>query len=236
MSVLAFGAHPDDVDLYAGGLVASLVARGERVHLVDLTAGELGTRGSVEQRAAEAATAAAALGVTRECLGLPDGALSAEDQAQLRAVVGALRAARPRLVLGPWPVDPHPDHAATHELVRKARFLARLAKWEAPGAPCRPGPILWYEQKVPFEPDLIVDVTAGWDAKARAVAAFGSQFQRGTGDDVRTEISDPEFHEMLRARARAHGQRIGVEWGEAYRREDLAAVRDPRLLLGEDVA
>lgn len=236
MSVLAIGAHPDDVDLYAGGLVASLAARGEKVHVVDLTAGELGTRGTVEQRAAEATAAAEALGVTRECLGLPDGALSPENQSQLRAVVAAMRAARPRLVLGPWPVDPHPDHAATHELIRKARFLARLAKWEAPGEPCRPGPILWYEQKIPFEPDLIVDVSVGWEAKARAVAAFGSQFQRDAGDQVRTEISDPEFHEMLRARARAHGQRIGVEWGEAYRREDLAAVRDPQSLLGEELA
>ena len=110
--------------------------------------------------------------------------------------------------------------------MRRARFLARVARLDAAGPPCRPGPILFYEQKVPFEPHLVVDIGAVRDVKRRAVAAFASQFTRAPGDPLRTEISEPEFHEMLDARSRAHGARIGVTWGEAYRRDEPQAVLD----------
>jgi bacillithiol biosynthesis deacetylase BshB1 len=231
MRVVAFGAHPDDVDLYAGGLVAGLARRGAGVVIVDLTAGELGTRGTAEGRAAEAEEAARILGATRENLGLPDGHLHAGSEAQLRAVVEALRRHRPALVLAPWREDPHPDHAATHELVRKARFLARLARWPADGEPCRPGPVLFYEQKTTFEPHLVVDIGADRETKRAAIAAFGSQFRREEGDPVRTEISEPDFHAALDARSRVHGRRIGVTWGEGYRREGAHPVLDPLQLL-----
>ncbi|MEZ5064794.1 MAG: bacillithiol biosynthesis deacetylase BshB1 [bacterium] len=231
MRAVAFGAHPDDVELYAGGLVAGWARRGVEVTLVDLTAGELGTRGSVETRAAEAAEAARILGVKREGLRLPDGKLSAEDPAQLAAVVEALRRHRPDVILGPGPRDPHPDHAAACLLIRKARFLARLAKWPAAGEPCRPGPVLLYEQKTPFEPDLIVDVSADQETKRRAIAAYGSQFRREAGDAAKTEISEPAFHAMLEARSRVHGYRIGAEWGEGYQREEVEAVFDPTILI-----
>jgi LmbE family N-acetylglucosaminyl deacetylase len=115
--------------------------------------------------------------------------------------------------------------------VRRARFFARLAAFAAEGAPFRPGPVLFYEQKIPFVPDLIVDVGAVREAKLAAVRAFASQFFREPDDPVRTEISDPAFHEMLQARSRERGARIGVTWGEGYRRDGPQAVLDARQLV-----
>ncbi len=228
MNVLAVGAHPDDVDLYAGGLVAGLVRRGAGVTLLDLTAGELGTRGTPASRAREAAEAARILGVrSRECLGLPDGGLRDGDPEQTRTIVEALRRHRPDLILAPWEVDLHPDHREAARLVGRARFLARMPRFEAAGEPCRPGPILFYEQKLPFDPDVVVDITPDIETKRAAIRAFATQFFRDPDDPVRTEVSDPEFHEALAARSRAHGARIGVTWAEGFKRDGPQAVRDP---------
>jgi len=233
VTVVAFAAHPDDVELYAGGLCAALARAGVRVALVDLTRGELGTRGDVATRAREAEEAARILGAaSRECLGLPDGGISAADPAQARAVVAALRRHRPSLVLAPWEADPHPDHGEASRLVRRACFLARLARYPADGAPFAPGPVLFYEQKTPFEPDVVVDIGGDLETKRAAVRAFASQFSRAPDDPLRTEISEPAFHAMLEARARVHGARIGAAWGEGYKREGPQAVADPLALLG----
>lgn len=231
MKVVAFAAHPDDVELYAGGLCAGLVRQGLQLVLVDLTRGELGTRGDVATRGREAQDAARILGAERECLGLPDGGISASDPSHAKAVVEALRRHRPALVLAPWEVDPHPDHRETSLLVSRARFLARLLRYEARGEPFAPGPVLWYEQKTPFVPDVVVDIGADLATKRAAVRAFASQFFREPDDPVRTEVSDSTFHEMLEARARVHGARIGVAWGEGYKREGPQAVFDPLHLL-----
>lgn len=234
MRVLAIGAHPDDVDLYAGGLVAALAAAGAWVSLADLTAGELATRGTPELRAKEAGEAARLLGVAgRECLRLPDGGIRRTDPDQTRALVELMRRHRPELVLAPWEEDLHPDHRETHHLVRRARFFARVGGFPAEGEPCRPGPVLFYEQKVPFEPDVVVDIGAVRETKLAAIAAFSSQFVRDPADPLRTEISDPEFHAMLEARSRERGGRIGVTWGEGYRREGPQPVRDVRHLFPE---
>ncbi len=233
MRVAAFAAHPDDVELYAGGLCASLVRAGATLALVDLTRGELGTRGDVGTRGREAAEAARILGAaSRECLDLPDGGVSSADAEHVRAVVEALRRHRPALVLAPWDVDPHPDHRETALLVRRARFLARLPRFAAEGEPFAAGPVLFYEQKTPFEPDVVVDIGAVLDVKRSAVRAYASQFTRPPGDPARTEISEPSFHEMLEARSRVHGARIGVTWGEGYKREGPQPVLDPRHLFG----
>ncbi|MFN8180111.1 MAG: bacillithiol biosynthesis deacetylase BshB1 [bacterium] len=232
MNVVAFAAHPDDVELYAGGLCAGLARGGATLVLVDLTRGELGTRGDVATRSREAEEAARILGARRECLGLPDGGLAATDPAQTRAVVEALRRHRPALVIAPWEDDPHPDHREASHLVRRARFLARLPRYAAAGEAFAVGPVLWYEQKTSFVPDVVVDIGADLAAKSAAIRAFASQFFRTPDDPVRTEVSDPAFHEMLEARARVHGYRIGVEWGEGYKREGPHAVTDARQLLG----
>ena len=232
MSVVAIGSHPDDVDLYAGGLVAGLVRRGADVVIVDLTRGELGTRGTPEIRAREAEEAARILGVRgRVCLDLPDGGLREGDDAQVRAVTEALRRYRPLLVLGPYEVDKHPDHREAAGLIRRARFFAGASRAAADGDPFSPGPVLCYEQKIPFEPDLVVDIGEDRDRKMAAIRAFQSQFFRDPSDPARTEISDPSFHGMLEARSRSHGARIGVTWGEGYRREGPLPVHDPLELL-----
>ena len=235
MKVVAFAAHPDDVELYAGGLCAGLVRRGASLVLVDLTRGELGTRGDVATRAREAQEAARLLGAQRECLGLPDGGISSGEPSHAKAVVEALRRHRPALVLAPWEDDPHPDHRETSLLVRRARFVARLPRYEARGEPFAPGPVLWYEQKTPFVPDVVVDIGADLEMKRAAVRAFASQFFR-TPDDPSAEVSDPAFHEMLEARARVHGARIGAAWGEGYKREGPQPVTDPLQLLGRNIA
>jgi len=231
LKVIAFGAHPDDVDLYAGGLVAGLARRGADVLLVDMTAGELGTRGDRETRAVEAVEAARILGVRRTCLELPDGRLSATDDAHNRAVTEAMRAHPSDLVIAPWELDLHPDHLQACLLVRRAHFQARVTRYPADGPTHRPGPILYYEQKIPFEPDVVVDIGRDLETKRAAIRAFRSQFFREPGDAANTEISDPSFHEMLEARARVHGARIGVTWGEGYRRIGPQGVRDPLELL-----
>lgn len=232
MNVLAIGAHPDDVDLYAGGLVAGLAARGARVVLLDLTAGELGTRGTVELRRKEAQEAAQILGAAaRECLQLPDGGISATDPAHHRALVEALRKHRPQLVLAPFEIDVHPDHRQAAQLIERASFFSRLPAYPADGKPVRPGAILSYEQKTPFEPHLVVDIGAWREKKRAAVRAFASQFSREPGDPRQTEISEPAFHEMLEARERERGARIGAGWGEGYRRMGPHPVRDPLHLL-----
>jgi bacillithiol biosynthesis deacetylase BshB1 len=234
MNVVAFGAHPDDVDLYAGGTIAGLSRRGAHVVLVDLSAGELGTRGTPAIRAREALDAARVLGAARESLGLPDGGLDARDSSHLRAVVGTLRRHRPALVLAPWAVDVHPDHGEAARLVERAWFFARLPAFSADGEPFRPGPIFSYEQKIPFEPDLVVDIGADLEAKRAALRAFASQFVRGPEDSRATEISEPAFHEMLEARMRVRGASIGATWGEGFKRRGPLAVRDPlQLLAGE---
>ncbi|MDP6528548.1 MAG: bacillithiol biosynthesis deacetylase BshB1 [Gemmatimonadota bacterium] len=236
MTVLAIGAHPDDVDLYAGGMIAGLVRRGVRVVILDLTRGEMGSRGDADTREEEATAAARALGVSvRECAGLPDGGVCAANADHVRTVVEAIRRHRPRLLLAPFENDPHPDHRETAALVRQACFLSGATQANAAGDPFHPGRVLFYEQKVSFEPDLVVDITEDVNAKRAAVHAFASQFTR-EGGGAKTQISDAAFHEMLAARELVHGARIGVHRGEGYRLDGPVAVADAVQLLSEEGA
>ena len=213
--VLAVGAHPDDVELGCGATVARLARGGLRVGILDLTAGEMGTRGDVEARASEARAAAAALGVAwRHCLSLPDGGLKGEDDGQLAAVVGALRAAAPRVVLAPDDRDPHPDHAAAAALIQRGAFLAGVAKYRPEhGSRWRPGLLLAYPgPRQLLTPALVVDVTAAYPAKRAALAAHVSQFDPGAG--AATHLASGHFLAAIEGRDRACGNLIGAEFGE----------------------
>ena len=214
--VLALGAHPDDVELGCGGTLAFL-ARRHRVGILDLTAGELATRGTPERRAREAADAAGALGVAwRACLSLPDGALRGDDEAQAAAVVAALRATTPRVLLLPHADDPHPDHAAAAALARRAAFLAGVARWHAEsGAPHRPRLLLAYPgPRQLLRPDLVVDVTATHGAKRAALAAYASQFSPAEG--AATHLSTAYYMAAVEGRDRAVGNTIACELGEGF--------------------
>jgi bacillithiol biosynthesis deacetylase BshB1 len=222
--VLALSAHPDDTELGCGATLARLAAGGKRVGIIDLTAGELATRGNPETRRKEAHCAAAALGVAwRACLDLPDGALSAQDEAQLAAIVDVLRRARPRVVFCPHHDDPHPDHGAAARLVGAAGFLAGVRRWGDAGSdPVRPETILLYPgPRQLFAPQVVVDVTAHYAAKRTALACYRSQFDPAWRPapgkaPPPTHLTSTYYLAAVEGRDRAAGNTIGCELGEGF--------------------
>ncbi len=225
LDVLAFAAHPDDVELFAGGTVALLVSQGYRVGIVDLTRGELGSRGSVEAREREASAAAGILGIhARVNLGFPDGDIANTPERRIE-VVRQIRRHRPRILLVPAPDCRHPDHPAAARLVTDAVFPAGLVKVRTtldgrPQDPWRPHHVLHYMQSIPFEPTLVVDVTPVWDTRMRALRAFSSQVHDPTyeasPEEPETFISHPAFVDWIEARSRTWGYRIGATYGEPF--------------------
>ncbi|MGD2114861.1 MAG: bacillithiol biosynthesis deacetylase BshB1 [Acidobacteriota bacterium] len=243
LDVLAIGAHPDDVELGCGGTLAVLARAGRRVGILHLTRGEAGTRGTVAERRAEAEAAAEALGAAElQFLDCGDGALRHGTEEE-DALIRVLRRLRPEVVLGPTPSDRHPDHGRAHRLVADACFYAGLAgraAGEGPSdsgpAPFRPAAFHAYMQHDQFEPSFIVDVTAGWDAKQRALDAYESQiFQGGDGSRSRpepqTKVASREFRAAVEGRARHFGLLIGAAYGEPFRTRLPVAVPEPGLLL-----
>jgi bacillithiol biosynthesis deacetylase BshB1 len=232
--VAAFCAHPDDAELIMGGTLARAAAAGRRVAMVDLTRGESGTRGTPETRAAEAAEAARILGVQhRESLSLPDGGLSALPD-QKDAVVEALRRLRPRVVLLQHWLQRHPDHAAASRIVYDASFLAGLRNYRRDlGAPFRPTKLVYaatMTEANDIRPSFVVDVTALWETKLKAIAAFASQFTAGSGETPGQPLD--RFREGVELSGRRHGQQIGVRYGEGFVTKEPLAVDDVAALAG----
>jgi N-acetylglucosamine malate deacetylase 1 len=220
VDVLAIGAHPDDVEVGCGGAIALCAEAGVKVAIADLTAGELSTRGTPEQRRLEAQSAAAILGVvSRIVLGLPDGSVGT-DASHQDELVRLLRTLRPRIVLAPYHLmDRHPDHAATGRLVRDAAFFAGVGR-RGIGEPHRPERVYHYMLHHMFTASFVIDISAVWAKRTDAIAAYRSQFDP-RGDDERdigppTAISGPEFVPMWNARAQSFGAMIGATYGEAY--------------------
>jgi len=175
VDILAFGAHPDDVELSAGGTIAKAVRQGYRVAIIDATRGELGTRGSADQRGREAHRAAKALGVrVRENLGLPDGHLS-EARDGLKRIVEVLRAFRPRVVIAPYWESRHPDHRALSYLIRDAFFFSGVRRWPARGTAGRPSKLIFSMAYVEATPSFYVDVSRDFSKKIASIAAYRSQ-------------------------------------------------------------
>lgn len=240
VDVVAFAPHPDDVELCCGGLVAKLVALGHRVALVDLTRGEMSTRGTVDERAREAAQAARVLGVAqRTNLALADGGLRGDDDGQAGAIAHTLRALRPELVLAPWAIERHPDHEAAHALLRRAVFLAGLRKW-APSEQTkehRPRTVLWYPMRHIAEASFVVDVSAHYDTKRAAIRCHGSQVNAppGTGPGSAsavaafggTLVGSALSLSSLEARDAFYGAQIGVAFGEPYLVDEAVPIDDP---------
>jgi bacillithiol biosynthesis deacetylase BshB1 len=216
VDILFFGAHPDDVELSCGGTVAKLVKDGLRTGIVDLTRGEMGTRGTPQTRKRESANAAKVLGATfRQQLDFQDGNLQTGREQELE-IIGLLRRWRPRLVVAPYPDDRHPDHTRTGRIVTEASFYAGLKSLETGLPEHRPQTVLYYLQNYMFTPSFVVDVSKHWKTKMRSVAAYKSQFYDPNSKEPSTFISDPKFLDMIDARGRHFGALIGATYGEAF--------------------
>ncbi len=227
--VLAFGPHPDDVEIGAGGTLLRLIAAGRSASIVDLTNGEMGSRGTADERRVEAAAAAKVLGLRqRTNLGIADTKVTVDDT-QTDLIVAAIRQARPTIVFAPHELDLHPDHTAAAQLVSRAYFLAGLAK-HAPhlGAPHRPRLVLRFPGNLPVEPSLVVDITAVAKAKDDVVRCYRSQL---APPDRGHLLQGIDVFERAQVRDRFFGARIGVFAGEPFWHEGPLPVRDVSLLM-----
>lgn len=230
LDILAFGAHPDDVELGCGGTIAKEISLGKTVGIVDLTRGELGTRGSAEIRDVEAANAAKILGVSvRENLNMRDGFFTNDEEHQL-AVIRMVRKYRPDIVLCNAVEDRHIDHGKGSKLVSDACFLSGLRKIESEykgerQQEWRPKAVYHYIQWKNLTPDFVVDIT-GFNAKrVEAILAYSSQFYDPDSNEPETPIATKNFLESLDYRAQDLGRLIGTEMGEGFTVERYVGVR-----------
>lgn len=216
LDILAIGAHPDDVELGCGGTVAKMVAEGKKVGILDLTRGELGTRGTAETRKNEAAAAAEILGVEfRENLGFRDGFFVNDEKHQLK-LIEVIRKYRPEIILCNAVDDRHIDHGKGADLVESACFLSGLRKIETGQEAWRPKHIFHYIQWYPLTPDFVMDISGYLEKKKEAVFAFKTQFFDPKNEEPNTPISSKLFQESIENRAKDLGMLIGSEAGEGF--------------------
>ena len=216
VDVLFFSAHPDDIELSCGATFVRMVRGGRRAAIIDLTRGEMGTLGTPAQRRREATASARILGAAyRHQLDFGDGGLRTGREEELQ-LIELIRQARPAVVFAPYPDERHPDHARTGQLVTDAAFYAGLRALKSGSPAHRPQVTVHYLQNYMFPPSFVVDVTAEWKTKFRAIMQFKSQFSSGKGKSPQTFISRPEFLEMIEARGRHFGALIGAKYGEAF--------------------
>jgi len=223
LDILAFAAHPDDIELSASGSLLKAKAEGKKIGIVDLTRGELGSRGSADLRDKEAAIASERMGLdVRKNLALADGFFEA-TQANKIAIIKMIRAYQPELVLANAPRDRHPDHAKGSQLVREAAFLAGLVKiatiFEGKNqTPWRPKELFFYIQDRYIKPDFVIDITGYFDQKVEVIKSFSSQFFNPESDSegIQTPISGMDFTKFIEGRARQFGREAGYELAEGF--------------------
>lgn len=231
LDILAFGAHPDDVELGCGATIAKEISLGKKVGIVDLTRGELGTRGSADLRDKEAAKAAKILGVSvRENLGFADGFFINDKKHQLE-IIKMIRKYQPEMVLCNAVDDRHIDHPKGSKLVSDACFLSGLIKIETElngksQQKWRPRQVYHYIQWNNSEPDFVVDVTGFMDAKIDSVRAYSSQFFDPKSNEPETPITSKNFTDSIEYRAKDLGRLIGVEYAEGFTSERYVAVKN----------
>ena len=222
--VLAFGAHPDDIELSCSGTLINEIKKGNNAGVIDITAGELGTRGTAETRALEASLASKVMELSiRENLGMRDGFFINDELNQLK-VIKAIRKYQPEVVLANILDDRHPDHGRAGKLVSDACFLAGLSKIETvgddgiPQQRWRPKHLLHYIQDRFYEPNLIVDISDVFDQRMEAIKAYSTQFHTSVDSSkgAQTYISTPDFLDALVSRSRLMGKRIGVKYAEGF--------------------
>ncbi len=225
LDVLAFAAHPDDVEMGMGATMIKLFKNGLSTGIIDFTKGELATRGTKEIRMEEAAAASKILGLSvRENLNLPDGKLTIKEE-YVKLAVQMIRKYKPEIIFATYFVDRHPDHEACGELIKKAMFMSGLPKYESEyegkkQEAYRPKKIFYYMMTYDFPPTFIVDVTETFNLKMEAIKCYKSQIYNPESDEPQTLISQKGFFEIFESRARVYGLKIRKEFGEAFFAEE----------------
>lgn len=223
VDVLVFGPHPDDLEIGAGGTVAKHTAMGLRVGLCDLTAGEMGSNGTIEERLAEAEDARKVLGAAwRTNLRWPDRAIGSASAHGL-AATELIRRVRPKAIALPYWSDRHPDHIAASNVLTDAIFNAGLRRFRAEGEPWTPELTSYYFINESTQPSFVVDVTQHYETKRRALACHVSQFRPSTGGGVQTRLTSPRFMTLIESRDAQFGVLAGVDFAEGF------VIREPVL-------
>jgi bacillithiol biosynthesis deacetylase BshB1 len=216
VDLLVFGPHPDDLEIGAGGTVAKHAAMGLRVGLCDLTAGEMGSNGTVEERLAEAEEARKVLGATwRTNLRWPDRAIGSTADHGL-AATELIRRVRPKAIALPYWSDRHPDHVAASNVLTDAIFNAGLRRFRAEGEPWKPEMTSYYFINESTEPSFVVDVTEHYETKRRALACHKSQFNPQDAGGVQTRLTSPRFKTLIESRDAQFGVLAGVDFAEGF--------------------
>jgi len=230
LDVLAFGVHPDDVELGCAGTILTAIAEGKKVGIIDLTQGELGTRGTAETRKVEADNAAKILGVhVRENLKMADGFFQNDEQHQ-RKIIEVIRKYQPNIILCNAPEDRHPDHGRSAKLVSDAAFLSGLRKistnWDGKMQDAwRPAYVFHYIQARYLKPDFVVDISAHHHTKLQSILAYTTQFHDPNSTEPQTFISSPQFLDTVKSRDLMWGQQIGVQFAEGFISEKLLSIK-----------
>ena len=231
VDILAIGAHPDDVELGCGGTLAKLISEGKKVAIIDLTQGELGTRGTKETRKEEAEEAAKILGISaRENLKMKDGFINNSEEYQMR-IIKMIRKYQPEIVFANAIDDRHPDHAKASKLASDACFLAGLRKIETEldGAAqefWRPKHVFHYIQWKNIKPEFVIDISSFMDKKIASCLAYKTQFYDPKSNEPMTPIATKDFQESLTYRAQDLGRLSGVEYAEGFTSEKLIALKN----------
>lgn len=231
LDILAIAAHPDDIELACSGTLASHRDMGYKVGILDLTKGEMGTRGTAEIRMQESDASAKILGLSaRENLGFKD--IYFEDNLDHQtAIAKVIRKYKPEIVLANAIRDRHPDHGKGGSLASHACFISGLRKLETelegvPQEVWRPKFVYHYIQNEYIEPDLVVDISDYWETKKESILAFKSQFHNPDSNEPESFISRPDFLDFIEARSRETGHKINVKFGEGFTVERVAGVKD----------
>jgi len=215
VDLLVFGPHPDDLEIGMGGTIARHVDRGARVGLCDLTAGEMGSNGTVDERLAEADAARDVLGAAwRINLRWPDRAIGGVDQ--IKSAVALIRRARPRTVAIPYGTDRHPDHVAASQVLTEAAFSSGLRRFEPSIGAWKPSRVCYYFINDSTSPSFVVDVSDVYERKRRALACYVSQFRPPDAGAVHTRLTSPRFKQLIESRDAQFGARTGVAFAEGF--------------------
>ena len=239
LDILAFGVHPDDVELSCAGALLVEQKNGKKTGIIDLTAGELGTRGSGEIRKTEAAEAAKILGVEiRENLEMADGFFQ-NDEAHQRKVITAIRTFQPEIILCNAPDDRHPDHGRSSKMVADAAFLSGLMKIETAvngsvQQAWRPKYVFRYIQDRMLQPDFVIDITDVFEQKIEAIKAYKTQFLSTGNDEPQTYISTPGFLDSVIYRHKWFGKMIGVKYAEGFISEKMIGLKNFDAIIKEN--